>query len=307
MNIPTTMSILTPVAGKRSLWGGRRGGGPGAPRHKNGSILAFGGLLGVVIFLAIFGTVLPLPDPNAQDLASRFQPPTLWIGGAEHPLGTDQLGRDILSRIVSGARLTVFISVLAVGIGGLIGVTVGMLAGYHGGRIDKLLSRIIDAQLAVPYLLIAMAIIATSGRSLPALVFVLSIVVWARYARLVRADVLALVSRPFIPALKSSGLPSWRILVFHVLPNIGGTVLVISTLEVGMIILSESALSFLGLGVVSPDISWGAMLADGRASMQEAWWVVAFPGLAITLVVLSVNLLGDALRVRYDPRKRANL
>jgi peptide/nickel transport system permease protein len=179
-----------------------------------------------------------------------------------------------------------------------------MLAGYHGGSVDRVISRVIDAQLAVPFLLLAMGVISAHGRSLAALVFVLSIFVWARYARLVRADVLSLSARPFIPALRSSGLPTWRILLLHVLPNVGGTVLVVSTLEVGMIIIGESALSFLGLGVVAPNISWGAMLADGRSSMNQAWWVVALPGLAITVVVLAVNLLGDALRVMYDPRKQ---
>lgn len=284
---------------------GRRIRRSGAPRT-NLTVVVLGGLLGAVVLLAIFGPMLPLPDPNAQDLRGRLQPPTFWIGGSEHPLGTDQIGRDILARLVEGARLTVVIAVLAVGLGGVVGTCAGMLAGYHGGWVDKVISRVVDAQLAVPFLLIAMSIISTNGRSLAALVIVLSIFVWARYARLVRADVLSLSARPFIPALRSSGLPNWRILIFHVLPNIGGTVLVVTTLEVGMIIISESALSFLGLGVVAPDISWGAMLADGRASMRDAWWVVAFPGLAITLVVLSVNLLGDALRVRYDPRKQVN-
>ncbi|MBS4754549.1 ABC transporter permease [Nocardioides sp. zg-ZUI104] len=285
--------------------GRRRRRSAGRPRTHS-SVYVLGGLLGLVVLLAVAGPLLPLDDPNAQDLRGRLQAPTFWIGGTEHPLGTDQLGRDILSRLVEGARLTVLIAVLAVGLGGVVGTCAGMLAGYHGGWIDKVISRMVDAQLAVPFLLIAMSIISTNGRSLTALVIVLSIFVWARYARLVRADVLSLTARPFIPALRSSGLPTWRIMISHVLPNISGTVLVVTTLEIGMIIISESALSFLGLGVVAPDISWGAMLADGRASMQDAWWVVAFPGLAITLVVLSVNLLGDALRVQYDPRKQAN-
>jgi peptide/nickel transport system permease protein len=277
---------------------------PRSWRRHHSSVYLFAGILAVVVFLAAAGPFLPLPDPNTQDLRGRLQPPVLFGGDLSHPLGTDQLGRDMLARLVAGARLTVLIAVLAVGLGGVIGTIAGMLAGYHGGWPDAVISRVIDAQLAVPFLLLAMGVISAHGRSLVALVFVLSIFVWARYARLVRGDVLSLSARPFIPALRSSGLPTWRILLFHVLPNVGGTVLVVTTLEVGMIIIGESALSFLGLGVVAPDISWGAMLADGRASMYQAWWVVALPGLAITLVVLSVNLLGDALRVMYDPRKQ---
>ena len=282
----------------------RAAGVPRSGRRHHASIYLFAGILGVVVFLAVAGPFLPLPDPNTQDLRGRLQPPGLFGGDLSHPLGTDQLGRDMLARLVAGARLTVLIAVLAVGLGGVIGTIAGMLAGYHSGLPDTVISRVIDAQLAVPFLLLAMGVISAHGRSLAALVFVLSIFVWARYARLVRADVLGLSARPFIPALRSSGLPTWRILLFHVLPNVGGTVLVVTTLEIGMIIIGESALSFLGLGVVAPDISWGAMLADGRASMYQAWWVVALPGLAITVVVLSVNLLGDALRVMYDPRKQ---
>lgn len=273
-------------------------------RRRQVSVYVLAGILGIVVLLALAGSFLPLPDPNVQDLRGRLQPPVLLGGDLSHPLGTDQLGRDMLARLVAGARLTVLIAVIAVGLGGVIGTIAGMLAGYLGGWRDTVISRIIDAQLAVPFLLLAMGVISAHGRSLIALIFVLSIFVWARYARLVRADVLSLSARPFIPALRSSGLPTWRILIFHVLPNVGGTVLVVTTLEVGMIIIGESALSFLGLGVVPPNISWGAMLADGRASMNQAWWVVALPGLAITLVVLSVNLLGDALRVMYDPRKQ---
>lgn len=277
---------------------------PRRRRRAPASMYLFAGILATVVLLAAVGPFLPLPDPNAQDLRGRLQPPVMFGGDMSHPLGTDQLGRDMLARLVAGARLTVLIAVLAVGLGGVIGTIAGMLAGYKGGWLDTVISRVIDAQLAVPFLLLAMGIISAHGRSMAALVFVLSIFVWARYARLVRADVLSLSARPFIPALRSSGLPTPRILLFHVLPNVGGTVMVVTTLEVGMIIIGESALSFLGLGVVTPDISWGAMLADGRASMYQAWWVVALPGLAITLVVLSVNLLGDALRVMYDPRKQ---
>ncbi len=274
------------------------------PRRRYHGTIFFAGILAVVLVLAVIGPFLPLPDPNLQDLRGRLQPPLLFGGTSAHPLGTDQLGRDILARLVAGARLTALISILAVGLGGVVGTVAGMFAGYRRGWVDAVISRVVDAQLAVPFLLLAMGVISAHGRSLGALVFVLSIFVWARYARLVRADVLSLTARPFVPALRSSGLPTWRIMLFHVLPNVGGTVLVVTTLEIGMIIIGESALSFLGLGVVAPDISWGAMLADGRASMQQAWWVVALPGLAITLVVVSVNLLGDALRVMYDPRKQ---
>ncbi len=259
-------------------------------------------LLGLVVLVA---PLLPLVDPGLQDLRARLIPPIFLEGGTwEHPLGTDQLGRDLLARIIYGGRLTFVIAIAAVLFGSVFGTLLGMIAGYRRGWMDTVIARVVDAQLALPFILLAIAIIVSRGRSLTVLVAVLAIISWAQYARVIRAEALSLRERPFILGLRAAGASSTRIILRHVLPNVGGTVLVLATLEVGTMILAESALSFLGLGVVSPDISWGGMLAGGREFIQDAWWVVAFPGIAITFVVLSINLLGDALRARYDPRKR---
>ncbi|MDE0187874.1 MAG: ABC transporter permease [bacterium] len=262
-------------------------------------------LLGLLVVAA---PLLPLADPGLQDLRARLLPPIFLEGGTwEHPLGTDQLGRDLLARVIYGGRLTFVIAIAAVLVGSVFGTLLGMIAGYRRGWIDTIISRVVDAQLALPFILLAIAIIVSRGRSLVVLVAVLAIISWAQYARVIRAEALSLRERPFILGLRAAGASPIRIIIHHIFPNIGGTVLVLATLEVGTMILAESALSFLGLGVVPPDISWGGMLAGGREFIQDAWWVVTFPGIAITFVVMSINLLGDALRARYDPRKRTYL
>lgn len=259
-------------------------------------------VLAVLSFLAPW---LPITAPGAQDLQNRFQPPFWMDGGSlSRPFGTDQLGRDIFARIIYGGRLTFMIAFAAVLFGSLFGTLMGMLAGYLRGRTDAAISRLIEAQLALPVVLLAMSIIVSAGRSLTVLVLVLAVIGWAQYARVVRAETMALRERPFILGLRAAGAPTWRIVLRHIFPNIGSTFLVLTTLEVGAMILAESALSFLGLGVVAPDVSWGAMLADGREFLRDAWWLVTIPGVFITLVVLLVNLLGDVLRTTYDVRKR---
>ena len=262
-------------------------------------------VLVVIGLIGLVGPWLPGIDAKTQDLRARFTPPVWAEGGTwDHPLGTDQLGRDMLSQLVAGARLSLIIAVGAVVIAGVFGTVVGVVAGYYRGAVDMVISRLIDAQLAFPVLLLAIAIIAARGRSLAVLVVVLAVIGWSRYARLTRADAIALRERPFILGLRAAGLPPWRIIFRHVVPNLMNTVIVLTSLEVGTMILGESALSFLGLGVVSPDVSWGSMLSGGREYISSAWWVVAFPGLAITVTVLAINLVGDGLRMRYDPRKR---
>lgn len=274
-------------------------------RSSRRSIWLLGTPLIVLAVLSFTAPLLPLPDPNRQNLQSRFIPPFWMDGGTtSHLLGTDQLGRDILSRIVHGGRLTFIIAFAAVLVGSLFGTLMGMLAGYLRGWPDAIISRVIEAQLALPVILLAMAVIVNRGRSIPVLVTVLAVIGWAQYARVIRAETLSLRERPFILGLRAAGAPTWRIILRHIFPNIGSTFLVLTTLEVGAMILAESALSFLGLGVVPPDISWGAMLADGREFLRDAWWLVAIPGAFITLVVLLVNLLGDTLRTSYDVKKR---
>jgi peptide/nickel transport system permease protein len=255
---------------------------------------------------AIVAPWLPIPDAGATDLGSALAPPVWAAAGTwDHVLGTDQLGRDLAARLLWGARLTLVIALTSTILGALVGTTLGMLAGYVRGWTDFAISRIIDAQLAIPFLLLAITIMTARGQSVAAIVAVLAIIGWAQYARVIRSEVLTLRSRPFILGLQVAGASPLRIIFRHVLPNIADTLLVLVTLQVGYVILAESALSFIGLGVTSPDISWGAMLADGRQLMTSAWWLVAFPGVAITVVVVLVSLLGDGLQSRHDPRTRA--
>ena len=274
-------------------------------RHRGRTVAWTAIPLAVIVVIAVVGPLLPLQNPNSQLLTSRLQPPVWQSGGSvHHLLGTDTLGRDLLARLVSGARLTLLIGALGVLAGAIPGTLLGLVAGYRRGWVDTVVSRLVDAQLALPFFLIAITVISARGRSLAVLILVLAVIGWAQFARIVRAETLSLRERPFVLGLKAAGVPGWRIVLLHLFPNLAGTVLVMCTLQVGTVILAESALSFLGLGVVAPDISWGAMLASGRDVVNQAWWVVAFPGIAITVLVILVNLLGDGLRSRYDPRLR---
>jgi peptide/nickel transport system permease protein len=276
-------------------------------RHRGTvQILATGIPLLLLTVAALSAPWLPIPDAGAIDLSSSLSPPVWADGGSwDHVFGTDQLGRDLGTRLLWGARLTLLIAFSSTMIGAIVGTTLGMLAGYVRGWTDFAISRVIDAQLAIPFLLLAITIMTARGQSIGAIVAVLAIIGWAQYARVIRSEVLTLRSRPFILGLQIAGASPARIIFRHVLPNIADTLLVLATLQVGYVILAESALSFIGLGVASPDISWGAMLADGRELMTSAWWLVAFPGLSITIVVVLISLLGDAVKARYDPRARA--
>lgn len=263
-------------------------------------------LVGLFIALvALLAPILPIADPNAQNLDIALRPPFFQDGGSmEHLLGTDQLGRDYLARLVFGTRLTVLIALVAVLLGAVFGSLLGVVAGFKGGWVDAVISRVTEAQLALPFILLGIAIIVARGQSIGTLIFVLAIVGWAQYVRIVRAETMALKERGFVAGLKIGGLSDARIIFRHVLPNVFGTIMTLAALEIGTMILAESALSFLGLGVVDPDISWGAELANGKDYLQIAWWLVTFPGIAISITVLYVNLAGDALRSRYDLRKR---
>jgi len=262
----------------------------------------------IAVLLATVASALFAPwvaphDPTVQDLLGKLQPPA-WVDGGslEHPLGTDGLGRDILSRIMYGSRVSLLVGTVAVGIGALVGVSLGLLAGYFGRWVDGLIMRIADIQLSFPFILLALAIIGVLGASLRNLVLVLGLASWMFYARMVRAEVLSLKEREYVTAAKAIGAASPRVIVRHVLPNVAHIVVVIATLEVARMILMESALSFLGLGVQPPTPSWGGMLNDSQLYMATAWWLTAFPGLAIVFTVLAVNLLGDVLRDVLDPR-----
>ncbi|WBB99878.1 MULTISPECIES: ABC transporter permease [unclassified Solwaraspora] len=256
---------------------------------------------GLVLVLPLTGL---LPD-TGQDLAATRRPPAFLDGGTwAHPLGTDKLGQDVLTQFVSAGRLTILIglvgALVAIGPGTLLGV----LAGYFRGWVDRVISVLIDAQLALPFILVALAIISNRGSSLPVLFLVLALTGWAVCARVTRSATLAIRERQFVTGLRAAGASEARIVFRHVLPNLAGTVVALGTLQVGTAILIESALSFLGLGVPPPSVSWGSMLASGQDELSQAWWIALFPGLAITLLVLLVNLLGDALLTHHDPRKR---
>lgn len=264
-------------------------------------------LLLIIVAVALLAPVLDLPDPTRGDLRARLAGPTwdgLFAPGA-HPLGTDEVGRDILSRLIHGSRMTLMVASTAVILGGIVGTVLGIVAGYKGGIIDRLLMRLVDIQLAIPLMLLALLVVAALGPSITNVVLVLALTSWIRYARIIRAQVLSLREREFVQSARAIGASTARIMFLHILPNVLTPALVVGTLELARIIIMDAALSFLGLGVQPPTPSWGRMLADGRVYLSSAWWAVTFPGLAIVLTVLSVNLFGDWLRDYFDPKTRS--
>lgn len=262
-------------------------------------------VVALLIFMAVAAPLLAPHDPTDQDLKLRLLPPA-WIeaGDWAYPLGTDHLGRDILSRVIFGARVSLLVGFSSVFFAVIIGTILGLLAGYHGGWLDDGISRVIDIQLAIPYFLLAVALIVVLGSSLPILIFVLVLYGWTVYARLVRAQTYSVRGRDYVTAARAVGASTNRLLARHILPNMISIILVIATLELATMIIFEAGLSFLGLGVQPPTPSWGGMLADGRDYIAAGiWWPSMFPGLAITLTALAINLAGDWLRDLWDPRK----
>jgi len=253
----------------------------------------------VVTAMALFAPWLTPHDPTNIDLRNRLQAPN-----ATHWLGTDENGRDILARLMYGARISLLVGLGTVALRALIGITVGLAAGYYGGRVDALLMRITDVFIAFPSLLLALAIIAIWGTGLEKVVLALSIAGWPQFARLVRGEVLSLKERAFVEAGRALGMRSLRLVVRHVLPNALPIIIVYASLNISAPIIAEAALSFLGLGIQSPDISWGTMLSSAQRFMRTAWWLATMPGLAITLTVIGFNLFGDGLRDALDPRMR---
>ena len=270
--------------------------------------LSFRAVFGIVVLLLMGGAALAAPqispwDPGRQMLVKRLRPPAWQARGLrEHPLGTDHLGRDILSRILYGGRISLGVGLSAVTLSCLIGVTLGLLAGFHGGRTDAFIMRVVDVFLAIPYILLAMGVVFALGPSLLNVILVMAVTRWVQFARIVRADVLSIREREFVSGARARGNRSVRLLLKHVLPNALTPIIVVATLELAFMIIYESALSFLGLGVQPPTPTWGWMLSDGRNYVATAWWLATFPGLAIMLTVLAVNLLGDWLRDTLDPR-----
>jgi peptide/nickel transport system permease protein len=266
---------------------------------------ALAGLLvvAVVLMTALAADVISPFDPLEQDIGQRLKTPG-WTDpqGRTHPLGTDHLGRDILARIIHGSRIALLVGLAAVAISGVLGMLIGLVAGYFGGRADDVLMRLADIQLAFPFILLAIAIIGVLGPSLRNIIIVIGVSSWVVYARVVRSEVLSIREREFVQAAVALGSGDARILARHVLPNAFTPWLVVATLDMARVIVIESALSFLGLGVQPPTPTWGGMLADGRVYLSTAWWLATFPGLAILVTVLGINLFGDGLRDTLDPR-----
>jgi peptide/nickel transport system permease protein len=263
--------------------------------------------LAVVVLVLITAVAAPLLspfDPIEQDLGDlRLKAPGFRDAtGRMHPLGTDHLGRDLLARVIYGARPALMVGFAAVVISGLIGMIAGLVSGYFGGRVDDALMRLADIQLAFPFILLAIAVIGVLGPSLKTIIAVIGVSSWVVYARIVRSAVLSLREREFVQAALALGSGDARVLVRHILPNALTPWLVVATLDMARVIVLESALSFLGLGVQPPTPTWGGMLADGRVYITTAWWLATFPGLAILVTVLGINLFGDGLRDTLDPR-----
>jgi len=265
-------------------------------------------LFGLVVVAVVFGAAFGAPwltawDPTEQDITNRLKPPgSPDPSGRMHLLGTDHLGRDLLARVIFGARPALMVGFAAVAISGILGMVVGLLSGYFGGRTDDVFMRLADIQLAFPFILLAIAVIGVLGPSLPVIIVVIGVSSWVVYARVVRGSVLSLREREFVQAAQALGSGDGRILLHHILPNALTPWLVVATLDMARVIVIESALSFLGLGVQPPTPTWGGMLADGRVYISTAWWLATFPGLAILMTVLGINLFGDGLRDTLDPR-----
>jgi len=261
-------------------------------------------VLVLMIGAAIFAPYIAPYDPNQTSLSARLQPPSFAGGTSAHLLGTDKLGRDVLSRIIYGARVSLSISLLVILITGTIGTALGIIGGYLGGATDGAMMRITDISLAFPGILIALLLAVTLGPSYTTVVLAICLLGWAPYARLIRGEVLKLRTADFVLQARIIGASPLRIMATHIFPNVINPLLILATLSVGLIILVESALSYLGAGVPPPTATWGSMVSDGRGLIDTAWWISFFPGLAIGLVVLSGNYLGDWLRDRLDPRLR---
>ena len=265
-------------------------------------------LVGAVALVAVIGAAIFAPqvaphDPTRQSLIRRFIPPVWAPGGnSTYLLGTDQVGRDILSRMIHGARVSLIVGVSAVVVSLTVGVALGLLSGFVGGRVDTVIMTVVDVTLSFPQLLLALAFVAALGPSLLTIIVVLGLTGWERYTRVVRAEVLALREKDFVEAARAMGVSTIRMLLRHILPNTFSSIIVMSTLQVAQAILQEAALSFLGVGTGSAYPTWGQMIALGRDFVTVAWWLPTFPGLAILVTVLSINLVGDRLRDALDPR-----
>jgi peptide/nickel transport system permease protein len=261
------------------------------------------GIVFIVIVVALTATIISPYDPTKQDIMNKMMAPAWYGDGSwEHIFGTDQLGRDILSRLVYGSRVTLLVAFSGTILAGVVGVVMGAISGYYGGWIDALIMRIVDIQLSFPFILLALFIAAVLGPGLQNIILIAALSGWVRYARLVRGEILSIKEMEYIEAIRSLGGSNIRIIFYHILPNVISPVIVIATLEMAKIILMEASLSYLGLGVPIEIPTWGRMLSDSRVHIVTSPWMAIMPGIAITLTVLGVNLLGDWLRDYLDPK-----
>jgi peptide/nickel transport system permease protein len=262
-------------------------------------------IIGVMLLTAAFADFLTSYSPTEISLSTRLRPP-FWEerGSLAYPLGTDPMGRDLLTRMIYGARVSLLVAVLSLIVGGGLGAAVGLVAGYYGGRLDAFIMRVADTTMAFPIILFAILFVVVVGGSLATTVIAVAMVLWARYARVIRGEVLSLRERDFVAQARIAGASSPRIILVHLFPNVTNTLIVLLSLQVGWVIIVEASLSFLGAGIPPPTPTWGSMIAEGRDYIASAWWVSFFPGLAILATVLSFNLLGDWLRDALDPKLR---
>ncbi len=258
----------------------------------------------LVVFLALFGAWVAPHDAQANNLRARYMPPGFVSETGVFTLGTDQLGRDVFSRIIVGSSVSVLVGVVSVIIAGTIGVLVGLVSGFFGGWIDNVLMRIADGLLSIPFIVLVVAISGVLSAGLGTLILILGLTGWVTYARVIRGEVLKAREMEYIVAAYAIGQSRFHIIFQHILPNVISSAIILAASQVGVAILAESSLSFLGLGVKPPTVTWGLMLADGRQVINSAWWMTTFPGIAITITVLGVTFLGDWLRDVLDPNVR---
>jgi peptide/nickel transport system permease protein len=261
-------------------------------------------LIAFFVLAAIFAPLLAPYDPNSQNLLGRMKPPGTVSRSFHYLLGSDELGRDLLSRLIYGARVSLFVAIASVVLSGVVGVLLGMLAGYLRGWVELIVMRLVDVFLSIPAILLAIITVAVLGTGLVNVIVVLALTRWPRYARIAYGQTLSVSNMPYVRLAAFMGASTPRVLLRHILPNIIGAVTVVATLEFGLMVLFEAGLSFLGLGVQPPTASWGAMLSSGRNYLATAWWIATFPGLCLFLLILAVNLIGDDLRDRFDPRSQ---
>lgn len=262
-------------------------------------------LLIPIVLCGLLGGFLTPHDPTAINPALALQPPSWLVGeGFTHLFGTDFLGRDVFSRVIVGARASLLVSFIGVGIAGIVGVVIGLCAGYFGGWLDTVLMRLVDIQMSMPAILLALLVSASLGAGLTSVTVVIAIVFWTNYARVVRAETLAVKQRDYVVMARVLGCPTPRLMLRHILPNVIDSALIVASLQLGAAVMLEASLSFLGLGVQPPSIAWGKMIAESRLYMVTAWWLPTFPGVALVMTVLGTNLFGDWLRDRLDPKLR---